>query len=230
MAFSKSQIDRLGERLKDDVTTEDDLRMLDEYRRSFGDVHDFVVERIRSHIGLAPSSRRAKTTISIVDKLRRESIRLSQIQDIAGCRLIVADLIEQDATTRTLSEILTSTVIDRRTKPSHGYRAVHVIAHHKGANFEVQVRTGLQHVWAQLSEKMADSHGMAVKYGGGPPGIRHLLERASAATASLESSVRKVSTLASDHPDLAVLLKQLEDVRETYIEEIQAIIREANAS
>ena len=41
--------------------------------------------------------------MSISDKLSRESIRLSQIQDIAGCRLTVSDIQEQE---RVLSELL----------------------------------------------------------------------------------------------------------------------------
>jgi ppGpp synthetase/RelA/SpoT-type nucleotidyltranferase len=37
-------------------------------------------------------------------------------------------------------------VIDRREKPSHGYRAVHVIVECGGRMVEIQVRTELQHL------------------------------------------------------------------------------------
>src|SRR6266568_4217299 len=95
MPISKTQIDRLGERLKVGVHTESDLRLLDEYRRSFGEAYEAVVRAIVQR-GQSPTGRLAKSTLSIVEKLRRESIRLSQIQDIAGCRVIVADILEQD--------------------------------------------------------------------------------------------------------------------------------------
>jgi hypothetical protein len=88
MSLSKTQIDRLGERLKLGSHTESDLRMLDEYRRSFGEAYEAVIQTIRQH-GAFPTGRSAKSTLSIVEKLRRESIRLSQMQDIAGCRIVV---------------------------------------------------------------------------------------------------------------------------------------------
>jgi putative GTP pyrophosphokinase len=63
--------------------------MLDEYRRSFGSAYDAVVNGIRDNLGLEPTGRPAKSTGAILAKLRRERIRLTQIQDIAGCRIIV---------------------------------------------------------------------------------------------------------------------------------------------
>ena len=45
-------------------------------------------------------------------------------------------------------------VVDRRRKPSHGYRAVHVVPEFGDAAIELQVRTELQHHWAELSEKL----------------------------------------------------------------------------
>lgn len=46
-------------------------------------------------LGLEPSGR-IKTPISILEKLKRGSIRLSKLQDLAGCRVIVKDIAEQD--------------------------------------------------------------------------------------------------------------------------------------
>jgi ppGpp synthetase/RelA/SpoT-type nucleotidyltranferase len=37
---------------------------------------------------------------------------------------------------------------------------------------EVQVRTQLQHLWGEISEKLADKFGVALKYGGGKADIR----------------------------------------------------------
>jgi len=81
---SKTQIDRLGDRLRAGNINEEDLRMLDEYRRSFSDAYESVVSAIGNELSLQPTGRPAKSTTSITDKLLRESIRLSQIQDIAG--------------------------------------------------------------------------------------------------------------------------------------------------
>lgn len=68
MASSKTQIDKLGERLKAGGTTEADLRELDEYRRSFTAAYESVVSVVRDRLNLEPTGRLAKTTPSIIDK------------------------------------------------------------------------------------------------------------------------------------------------------------------
>ena len=86
--FSKAQIDRLGDRLRGEQYSDDDLRSLDEYRRSFVEAYEVVAQTIRGKLNLEPAGRSAKSTKSLIDKLKRETSRLSQIQDIAGCRLV----------------------------------------------------------------------------------------------------------------------------------------------
>ena len=144
------------------------MRLLDRYRRSFTEAYEAVVESIRTELALEPTGRPAKSTTSISDKLRRESIRLSQIQDIAGCRVIVPDIAHQESVVQSLISLFEhTTVSDRRAKPSHGYRAVHVIVNTRGKLIEIQVRTALQHLWAELSEKFSDVIDPAIKYGAG---------------------------------------------------------------
>jgi putative GTP pyrophosphokinase len=173
---SRTQIDKLGERLKAGPTTEADLRLLDEYRLTFAGAYQAVIDQIVA-LGLGPTGRPAKSTKAIIEKLRRESIRLTQIQDIAGCRVIVETMTEQDSAVAALRLATpVSTVLDRRVRPSYGYRAVHVVAEVAGHPVEVQVRTRRQHVWAELSEKVADSFDPAIKYGGGPLAVRAALE------------------------------------------------------
>src|ERR1043166_2492736 len=147
--ISKTQIDRLGDRLRKGNITDSDLRLLDEYRRLFTDAYGIVAGGIRRQLDLEPTGRPAKSTSSIAEKLRRESIRLSQVQDIAGCRVIVADVFTQNQPIATLRDTFPETrVMDRRTNPSHGYRAVHIIVAAYGVSVEIQVRTALQHLWA----------------------------------------------------------------------------------
>ena len=183
---SKSEIDRLGVRLRESVSS-DDLRLLDTYRLSFASAYEEVLQAIKTTPGIDVSGRPAKSTTAIVDKLSRESIRLSQMQDIAGCRIVVADMEKQNALASKLSAIFTeATLSDRRAKPSHGYRAIHIIVHHADRAVEIQVRTQLQHLWAEHSEKLADKFGIAVKYGGGPEDIRQRLEVLSKGIGSVE--------------------------------------------
>ena len=186
MPISKTQIDRLGDRLKSGPHTESDLRLLDEYRWSFGEAYKIVIQTIRQR-GESPTGRLAKSTLSIVEKLRRESIRLSQMQDIAGCRVVVADVVQQEQFVASIkSDFPEASVIDRRDNPSYGYRAVHIIAEVFGKPTEIQVRSFLQHQWAELSEKSSDVIDSAIKYGGGPDKWRKLLASSSELVESYE--------------------------------------------
>ncbi len=178
--MTKTQIDRLGDRLKKGNISDDDLRLLDSYRRSFSEAYEFVVGSVREKLALEPTGRPAKSTTSIADKLRRESIRLTQIQDIAGCRLIASDIANQESVVQSLESLFEDvTIVDRRQKPSHGYRAVHVIVNRQGKMIEIQVRTSLQHLWAELSEKFSDVVDLAIKYGEGNEVVQKILAQAS---------------------------------------------------
>lgn len=165
--LTNSQINRLGDRLRKGVIREDDRRLLDAYRRSFTEAYATVVGEIRDRLKLEVTGRPAKTTKSIVEKLRREKTRLSQMQDIAGCRIVLADVVTQNQAVKELTEVIRlHAAVDRRVNPSHGYRAVHVIAESAGKLVEIQLRTSLQHLWAEVSEKLADLIDPSIKYGG----------------------------------------------------------------
>lgn len=197
---SKTQLDRFGDRLRKGEISEADLRLLDQYRRSFSDVYETVVRRIRQELALEPTGRPAQSTPSIVEKLRRESIRLTQIQDIAGCRVIVAGIVagivDQDKTVQALTNLFEqTTIVDRRQQPSHGYRAVHVVVNSNGKMIEIQVRTSLQHLWAELSEKFSDVFDPAMKYGGGDKTYTEILTEWSLFVESHELSEAELAEL-----------------------------------
>ena len=213
MTLSKTQIDRLGDRLRAGSLTESDLIILDEYRRSFGEAYESVVRTIRQSLRLEPTGRPAKSTGSIGEKLRRESIRLSQIQDIAGCRLVVGDSVEQERVVASLRAVFPgASVIDRRVNPSYGYRAVHIVARISGKPIEIQVRSLLQHRWAERSEKLSDVLDPTIKYGGGDDEIREFLAGQSALVATYEALEKQVAgTHEKDLPEQTLL--ELQEIR-----------------
>ncbi len=185
--FSKTQIDKLGERLKRDQVSNEDLSLLSEYCDSFAEPYAEVLRLIRKHLPVEPTGREAKSHMSITAKLKRESIRLSQIQDIAGCRIVAPNRILQNRTTELLSGLFEKvTIVDRRKQPSFGYRAVHVIAHIQNKLIEIQVRTFLQQLWAEYSEAFFDLD-PEIKYGGGNESHRKFLERLSEKINDLDS-------------------------------------------
>jgi ppGpp synthetase/RelA/SpoT-type nucleotidyltranferase len=155
---SRSQVRKLGSRLrKPDPPTVEDLELLERVRAAYGQVLDQVVRTLLDH-GLS-STGRLKTTTTIIEKLRRNpSMGLLTMQDIAGTRIVAEmDRNEQDGMVERLVGLFQNTeVVDRRAKPSSGYRAVHVVAREQGYPVEIQVRTGLQNAWAQVFERLAD--------------------------------------------------------------------------
>ena len=210
--LSNAQIDRLGERLRRQEYGEVELRLLDEYRRTFGSAYDHVVETIQRIAGVAVSGRPAKSTSSIVEKLNRESIRLSQMQDIAGCRAVVTDVVEQDRTVSAIAGAFEGvTVLDRRVKTSHGYRAVHLIVRESNKPIEVQVRTALQHVWAEMSEKCADMIDPSIKYGGGPQPVRDTLDEATQLIHSIEDAESALVNAGAADTTPARKLREIRD-------------------
>jgi len=78
-------------------------------------------------------------------------------------------------------------MFDRRATPSHGYRAVHVVVNVDDKAIEVQVRTQLQHEWAELSEKLSDAVDPQIKYGGGRAHTQELMKSLSEVVATVET-------------------------------------------
>jgi putative GTP pyrophosphokinase len=176
--LSKGAVDRLGEAMRRGVMTEEQITAFGRYRRGFGVALLEVVELIRATTSLEVMQRQ-KTMRSTAAKLQRVSARLSQVQDIAGCRLVVPTVREQDQViAQLLDQHGTWRVHDRRAKPSHGYRAVHIVAFVGRVPVEVQIRTELQHRWAGLSEAW-DHRYEGVKYGRGPANVLTVLDELS---------------------------------------------------
>jgi ppGpp synthetase/RelA/SpoT-type nucleotidyltranferase len=60
----------------------------------------------------------------------------------------------------------------------------------QGKPIEIQVRTALQHGWAEFSEALDRAAGGDIKYGGGPAEARETLDRLSDIVATLEQGKR----------------------------------------
>jgi hypothetical protein len=178
-SLTTSQIDRLGDRLRaSEFPSPQDLELLEQLRRDHRPAMAEVHRRLAVAVGVVPTSARLKTTATIIDKLKRQRMRLSRMQDIAGVRIVrPMDRDEQDLlVTRIASLFPDSRVSDRRTRPSFGYRAVHIIASAEECLVEIQTRTEFQDLWAQLVEVLEPVLGRGMRYGEPPSRPRaHLL-------------------------------------------------------
>jgi ppGpp synthetase/RelA/SpoT-type nucleotidyltranferase len=170
-----SEINRLGRRLKHGLTVSpEDLELLQVLRAEHFDLLMRTQESLLTGVTRIRPTSRLKTVQTIVEKLKRErTMALSRMRDIAGVRIVdEMDRREQDVLVSEVGDALanlgTVRIIDRRTNPTHGYRAVHVELNSDARYVEIQVRTRRQDQWAQIVERLGDRWGRQIRYGRGP--------------------------------------------------------------
>src|SRR5947209_12148764 len=189
--LSRNQIDKLGRRLRDtDQPTDEDLALFIRYQDSLQSLYSDTREQVAAifaevlpNVPFEPSFRR-KQLVSAVAKLRREPMALSTMQDLIGFRVTVPTAVEQEKLRVNLPADWR--VYDRRQRPSHGYRAVHVVRRTPAGSVEVQIRTQLQHLWAEFSE-LLDRHYPGMKHGEGSGAVRFTLDYLSEHIAAVEA-------------------------------------------
>lgn len=159
-------------------------------------------------------AQRLKRMSQIIDKLHRlPTMRLSQMEDIAGCRAVLASNAEVEAVAARIEDKWD--VRDRpdyreHGKPGTGYRALHYVIVRRERLVEVQLRTNRQHRWAEAVERTAARLGHNLKDGQGPPELVEYFLLASHVLAA-EDRGEEV-----DEGVVAEFLKTREQVREYF--------------
>lgn len=225
----RSAVDRLGKRLRAvegvEAITPEDRAMLNRLRSEHADALDVVAAALRDDLSLQPTIR-VKTVNTLVEKLQRErSMSLRSMQDVAGARVVIdGGRQDQDVVVDRIAERFTDSapkVVDRRVHPTHGYRAVHVVVREAGCLVEIQVRTALQDLWAQVVERLADVYGRQIRYGEVPldPGsgtrpARHDAQRLVQEAATLADIIDVVERMGTrrEQEDVVEALGELEAV------------------
>lgn len=167
-----TQTNNLGHRLRHEGITPDDRERFEWLLSDCFGVLLEVQADLRKAMPAIAFTPRLKTVDTIIDKLRRErTMALSRMRDIAGMRIVEQmNRVQQDVLVREVHQAIGGgLIVDRRKRPTFGYRAVHIEHQRRGIYVEVQVRTTMQDQWAQIVERLADSWGRQVRYGGGPP-------------------------------------------------------------
>lgn len=183
--YAKSKVDWAGKTLvasQPDVGEYDEaLGVIDNWRTS----HSFPLNAFQIFLRrLAPqvdknalTAQRIKRLSSIESKLRRfKTMKLSQIQDIGGCRAVVHSvssverLVERFTSSRT--KLRRDDIDDYIASPkASGYRGVHLIYRYNsdrspawnGLQIEIQIRSPLQHAWATAVETVGTFTRQALK-------------------------------------------------------------------
>lgn len=185
LKFSRAVVDRSGRILLDKEApqdaTDNALDVLANWRSSHAFPLNTITMDLRQRVNrVLPTAlvvQRLKRTRSILAKLSKESsMRLTQMQDIGGCRAVVETVDEvfqlRDAYRRSksLHEFVSEDDYIRCPKIS-GYRSLHLVYRFKSRShpeydkllFEIQLRTKLQHAWATAVETVGAVIGQALK-------------------------------------------------------------------
>lgn len=170
---SKSRVNKAGERVFSGRPSEEDLRVIDEWRSAHKAVlNTFQASlRLRTRNSDVVVAQRHKRKNTIFDKLKRfPRMGLVRMDDVAGCRLIFPDIASLKEFRRAFHKARFNHKMRNHPnkydyivhpKPT-GYRGIHDVyeydvrsasnAHLKGLLIELQYRTKVQHAWATTVE------------------------------------------------------------------------------
>lgn len=179
--FSKKEVERAGKLLasfdgaRDDPALSQAFEVLAYWKSAFQDPIDEMNSLLRGLLPKYPSTNvasRIKRNEAIVNKLHRtgKTYSLRTMDDIAGCRVTVPDMLELRAIACDIYEAVGSSssikLVGKSAARNYidnpkadGYRSLHIITLHdspsygyQGLHCETQVRTKLQHAWATSLE------------------------------------------------------------------------------
>ena len=208
LQFSRSRVDKAGRELArapdSEILPDNIMAALNDWRN----FHTFPLNSItvvlkgkaRRIQGDALIVERLKRSRSVLAKLVREpSMRLTQMQDIGGCRAVmksieeVYELKESYLNGKGNYEVVQIDDYIRAPKES-GYRSVHLILRYNSLKYpeynklllEIQVRTNVQHAWATAVETVGAVLGQALKSSEGEERWLKFFQNASLALEYME--------------------------------------------
>jgi hypothetical protein len=238
---SKGEIDRAGDRLANwwngpEARVYDgfiaDSRVMQNWRASHAmPLLTFRMNLTKRARRVDPDvliAQRMKRLLSIMNKLGREpNMKLSQMQDLGGCRAIMAnvesvervfDLYRGDAPGDLFGTEGALKCYDYLKSPKQdGYRGIHVVGRYRavishnepwnGHRIEIQIRSRLQHAFSTAVETVTTFTRHPLKFGGGPTDWRRFFSLMGSALA-----MREGTALVEGTPhDRAELIKELRE-------------------
>ena len=205
MTLTKSKIDRAGVALaKESFRDAEEMLELesvfDEYRKAHLEPLSETTLELQAWLNESRAdyyiAQRLKRKPQIVRKLNRLSVRLTQLQDIGGCRIILEKnqdvdqvLAQLKSKVEAMRDLAITRVTDYREKGRDitGYRAVHVLLERNKRKLELQLRSRIQHYWAESIERTSVIYGRHLKEGEGDPTVISYFQNLSDAFYEIES-------------------------------------------
>ncbi|VCU72499.1 hypothetical protein PIGHUM_04599 [Pigmentiphaga humi] len=213
MQMSKSRIDRAGNAIARSIYRSDDEYIeledvFDEYRKNHLQPLSETTLEIQGWLNgyRRPYyiAQRLKRKPQIIRKLKRLKVRLSQLQDIGGLRIIVPTNADVDRLYRYLEgqlgcqkgfKIERETDYREKGRDTTGYRALHLILSRDGVSLELQIRSRIQHYWAESIERTSVIYGYHLKEEEGDPAVLRYFQLLSDAFYEIEAG----RTASPDH-------------------------------
>lgn len=180
-AASRTAIDRAGAAIAKGTYASDNARaqyeaVVDQYRQDhLAPLTSFTIrlqEWLTAYGGDYYVAQRLKRKPQIIRKLQRLSVRLTQLQDIAGARIVVKRNADVDRLhihlKRSIEQSggidqLRVTDYRQRGRDESGYRAMHIIIKSGLRHTELQIRSEAQHYWAEQIERTSVIYGHHLK-------------------------------------------------------------------
>lgn len=235
-AYRRVDINRAGQLLAglgSDLDGQHALDIINNWRSShafpLNAFHVTLRGRARSIDAAALTAQRIKRLPSIGLKLARfPDMRLSQMQDLGGCRAVVKTIADVDKLVAAYKKATAKNPKSRHeflhakdyiSEPkADGYRGYHMIYRYRsrarkhqpynGLKIEIQIRTKLQHAWATAVEIVSTFTGQALKSNIGDDSWKRFFK-----LMSTEMALREGRPRVPDTPsDGTELRKELRDV------------------
>ncbi|MFT0534427.1 RelA/SpoT domain-containing protein [Castellaniella hirudinis] len=205
MKLSKSRIDKSGlalakNKYKDEIEFIESEDVFDEYRKrhlSPLSKTTLEIQKMLSSYGADYYiAHRLKRKPQILRKLNRLSVRLTQLQDIGGCRIIVPknrdvnhifEFLKKKSEHEAGFNIVKITDYREKGRDDTGYRSLHVIMGRDGFNLELQIRSRIQHYWSESIERTSVIYGHYIKEKEGDPEVIYYFKTLSDVFYEIES-------------------------------------------
>lgn len=236
--YSKERINRAGDILISETSSEEEKNVATEVLDNWRAIHSYPMHVLKKRLKNKATSidrnaftaQRLKRVPAIINKLKRSyggrppTMKLSQMQDIGGCRAVLANVSQVRKLYREhyLKGDLKHTRVGEKdyiTMPKQdGYRSIHVIYNYfsdkgkkeyNGLLVEIQIRSKLQHIWATAIETVDFFTRQAIKSNEGQEEWMDFFRLVSTAFAKMEKS-SPVPNTPDDKKELYFQIKKKE--------------------
>ena len=169
---------------------------------------ELFIEKKISYLAI---QERTKSISSFREKLvRKKYSKADECKDLSGIRIIVSMLFEIDSVVKVLIETfkIVDGIKDKALdlKPNEfGYRSIHVVAtltqeeaqkykRFSGMFFEIQVRTIVQHLWAEFEHRYRYKSPVTL-----PPDLQHQISKLAAKAEDVDEHFQRVMAQLDEH-------------------------------